>query len=279
MRTSSAVLVALLAGLLPATQTSAVSSRIIFERMVPPAHDLGTARDVAIVEAATSDPQIETFVDQFVHHVNRSGMLTLRDMRSGSGPADAHLNVENFRCDTMVRETDGEVRDVDGNRVKQRVFEIDAGCGAHIAVLSRFLEPRSKYFVKGEANSGRLAEVTDEEREKVLRNAARYAAIVAADRITPRRVRESIELVPTAPAFAEGMDRIERGRDADARAIWERAMQTHPASAALRFNLGAVCEALGDRRAAEAHYKAARQLAPKDPRYASELELFALRKP
>lgn len=279
MRTTSAVLVVFLSGLIPAAPAHAMAPRIAFERRLPPAHDLGTARDVAIVEAATTDPQIETFVDQLIHHVNRSGTRTLRDMRTGTGPADAHLNIETFRCETAVRETEAGVRDVDGKRAKQRVYQIDAVCGARIGVLSRFLKPMSTYFAKGEGTSRRLESVTDEERQNALRDAARYAAIDAAERITPRRVRESIALDENAPAFAEGMAMIESGRFAEARAIWQRAMQAQPRSAALRFNLAAVSEALGDRRAAEVHYNAARQLAPAEPRYASELKLFALRKP
>ena len=163
--------------------------------------------------------------------------------------------------------------------MKQRLYLIDAVCGARIGVLSRFLKPVSTFFAKGEGTSPRLESVTDEERENALRDAARYAAIDAAERITPRRVRESIMLDETAPAFAEGMAMIEAGRLADARAIWQRAMQTQARSAALRFNLAAVNEALGDRRAAELHYNAARQLAPAEPRYASELKLFMRRKP
>ena len=279
MRTTPAVLVALLSGLIPAFASHAISPRIVFERVLPPAHDLGDARDVAIVEAATNDPRVEMFVDQLSHHVNRSGTLTLRDMRSGTGPAGAHLNIETFRCESAVRETEGAVRDADGNRVKQRLYLIDAVCGARIGVLSRFLKPVSTFFAKGEGTSPRLESVTDEERENALRDAARYAAIDAAERITPRRVRESIMLDETAPAFAEGMAMIAAGRLADARAIWQRAMQTQARSAALRFNLAAVNEALGDRRAAELHYNAARQLAPAEPRYASELKLFMRRKP
>lgn len=279
MRTSSAVLVTLLIALVPAASAHAVAPRILFERVLPPAHDLGDADDVAIVEAATTDAQIETFVDQLIHYVNRSGTLTLRDMRTGNGPADAHLNIQTFRCETAVRETEAGVRDADGNRVKQRVYQINAVCGARIGVLSRFLKPVSTYFARGEGTSRRLESVTDEERENALADAARYAAIDAAERITPRRIRESIALDDTAPAFAEGMAMIEAGRLAEARAIWQRAMQTQARSAALRFNLAAVNEALGDRRAAEVHYNAARQLAPAEPRYASELRLFARRKP
>jgi tetratricopeptide (TPR) repeat protein len=276
MRTTSAVLVAFVSGVLFAPAALA-APRIVFERVLPPAHDLRGARDVAVVQAAANDPRIEAFLDEFAHHVNRSGTLTLRDMRTGTGPAEAHLDIKTFKCETAVRETEAAVKDADGNRVKQRAFQIDAVCGARIAVLSRTLQPLSTFYAKGEGTSPRVPAVTEEERENALKDAARFAAIDAAEKITPRRVRESIALDETAPAFAEGMVMIEAGRVAEARAIWQKAMQTQPRSAALRFNLAAVAEALGDRRAAEQNYNAARQLAPAEPRYASELKLFARR--
>lgn len=276
MRTNSAVLVALVSGVLLAPALPA-APRIVFERVLPAPHDLGGARDVAIVRAAANEPRIETFLDQFIHHVNRSGTRTLRDLRTGTGPADAHLDIKTFRCETSIRETEAAVRDVDGKRVKQRAFQIDALCGARVEVLSRTLAPVSTFFAKGEGTSPRLEAVTDEERDNALQDAARYAAIDAAERITPRRVRESIALDEKAPAFDEGMAMIDLGRLAEARAIWQKAMQTQPRSAALRFNLGAVAEAMGDRRAAELQYNAARQLAPAEQRYASELKLFARR--
>lgn len=278
MRTPSAVLVAVLIGLLPAAAMYGLAPRVVFDRVLPAAHDLGGANDVAIIEANTTDPRIEPFVEHFVRQVNRSGAFSLRDMRTGSGPADAHLRVESFRCDSAEKETEGGVRDVDGKRVKQQLHQINAVCGARIQVLTRFLAPVSTYFAKGEGVSRRVESLTDEERENTFADAARYAAIDAAERITPRHVRESIALDDTAPAFAEGMAMIEAGRLADARAIWQRALQTQARSAPLRFNLAAVCEALGDRKAAEAHYIAAKQLAPSEQRYASEMKLFLRRK-
>lgn len=277
MRTTVAVLVALAVSVLLVPGLEA-APRLVFERVLPASHDLGGAKDVAVIRAAADDPLIEDFLDELIHHVNRSGTLTLRDMRTGTGPAEAHLDVKTFRCQTAVRETEGGFRDVDGNKVKQRAFQIDAVCGTRIEVLSHTLQPKSTFFAKGEGTSARLEEVTDEERENALHDAARYAAIDAAERITPRRVRESIALDETAPAFAEGMAMIEAGRIAEARTIWQKAMQTQARSAALRFNLAAVAEAMGDRRAAELHYNAARQLAPEEQRYASELKLFARRR-
>jgi hypothetical protein len=277
MRTTSAVLVALVSGVLFAPAVPA-APRIVFERVLPASHDLGGAKDLAIVRAASDAPRIETFLDELLHHVNRSGALSLRDMRTGTGPAEVHLDIKTFQCQTAVRETEAAVRDVDGHRVKQRAFQVDALCGARIEVLSRTLDPVSTFFAKGEGTSPRVEAVTEEERENALQDAARYAAIDAAERITPRRVRESIALDEKAPAFAEGMAMIEAGRLAEARAIWQKAMQAQPRSAALRFNLAAVAEAMGDRRAAELQYNAARQLSPAEPRYASELKLFVRRR-
>jgi tetratricopeptide (TPR) repeat protein len=136
---------------------------------------------------------------------------------------------------------------------------------------------RSSFYVKGDGTSPRVLELTDEERNVALEQAARYAAVDAAERITPRRVRESILLDDTAPAFDEGFARIDVGEYADARKIWERALAGTPRSPALHFNLAAVCEALGDRKEAELHYVAARQLAPAEGRYVSELRSFLRR--
>jgi hypothetical protein len=268
MRTTSAVLVALLLGLPSAPAMHAASPRIVFERRLPASQNLGNAHDVAIVNATSDEPLIEEFVDELVHHANRGGALLVRDARDTTGPAEAHLDIKVFRCESAVRESE---------RAKQRVFQFEAVCSAKIDVLSRFLKPMGTFFAKGEGTSPRVEALTDEERNHALLDAARYAAIDAAERITPRRLRESIALDESAPAFAEGMAMIDAGRLAEARAIWQRAMQTQARSAALRFNLAALCEAMGDRRAAEVHYNAARQLAPREPRYASELKLFSRR--
>jgi tetratricopeptide (TPR) repeat protein len=273
MRTTFAVLVLLL----HAPAIFAATPRIVFERVLPAAHDLGSVHDVAIVHAASEDPQLEPFLDTFAEQVDRSGAFRIRDARNTTGPADVHLDIKTFRCETAVRESEAGMRDIDGKRVKHQVFHVEAVCGARIEVLSRFLKPVSTFFAKGEGTSPRVDEVTDEARENALADAARYAARDAAERITPRRVRESIVLDDTAPSFAEGMAMIEAGQLGEARAIWQKAMQREPRSPALRFNLGAVNEALGDRRAAELHYNAARQLAPSEPRYASELKSFLRR--
>jgi hypothetical protein len=48
-------------------------------------------------------------------------------------------------------------------------------------------------------------------------------------------------------------------------------------AAALQFNLAVVCEAAGDLDAAGEHYDAARRLAPNEPRFRFEKEMFLRR--
>jgi Flp pilus assembly protein TadD len=73
------------------------------------------------------------------------------------------------------------------------------------------------------------------------------------------------------------MSLIDSGRLREARALWEAALRQQPRSASLHFNLAAVCEAIGDRKAAERHYTVAHELAPKEERYTSEMRLFTRR--
>ena len=267
----------------------ASSPRVTFERVLPAPHDLGAAEDIALVQTIADTPKISAFVDHFLHQTNRSGMLRLRDVRpralvfaaealKRTEPADAWLSVRSFSCTSALRGAEESAYDVDGKRVKRRQVWVESICNGRMEVLIAG-GPRSSFAIKGEGSSAHVNEITNEEREEALEHAARYAALDAAEKITPRRVRESIALDETAPAFEEGMAMIVAARLADARKIWESAVRQSGRSAPLHYNLAAVCEALGDRKAAEEHYVAARELAPTETRYASELKLFQRRNP
>jgi len=250
--------------------------RITFDRHLPAPHDLGGAEELALVHAIGDNPKIEAFVDRFIEQVNRSGKLRMRDARHGSSAkAQAYLSVKTFTCDTHTGNGEGGAYDVDGKRERRRFAWSDATCMARIDVAAG--KENFSFSVKGEGTSPRVSEVTDEEKNIAFEQAARYAAVNAAERITPRRVRESILLDDDAPAFEEGFARIDVGAFDDAREIWERALKQDARSAALHYNLAAVCEALGDTTAAEQHYVTARQLAPKEDLYASELKAFQRR--
>src|SRR5215213_7580325 len=94
----------------------AAPPRLIFERTLPAAHDLGAVEEIAIVQAKGDAEQVEAFVDELLRDLNRGGFRA-RDVRFTTGPADAHLDVKTLICTTVVREGEGSARDVDGNRV------------------------------------------------------------------------------------------------------------------------------------------------------------------
>lgn len=261
--------------------------RVTYERVLPAPHDLGAAEEVALVQAIGDTPAIGSFAEHFVEQIDRSGTLRIRDVRARGlaftpealrrgEPADAYLAVRSFTCASELRGGEEGAHDVDGKRIRLRRVWVETTCTARMEIIAAG-GARSSLAIKGEGASAHVAEVTDEERNEALQHATRYAADSAAEQITPRRVRESIALDETAPAFEEGMAMIAANRLADARKIWETAFRQNPRSAPLHYNLAAISEALGDRKAAEQHYNAARQLEPKKTLYSSELRSFMRR--
>lgn len=269
--------------------------RIAFVRIVPAPHDLGAQNTIALIYAIGDSDRIDTFVDVFSDHAgrelhfesaiehrqhllgNRIDEAAFAKMRR-EHPADVYLGVNQFTCALTERAAEGSERDVDGGRIKRHHVWADAVCSARIDVLAGESGKRTVSFqVRGEGTSPRVAELADEERNIALDQAARYAALDAQEKITPRKVRESIELDDTAPAFEDGLAMIVASRFADARAIWESALRRHHDSAPLQYDLGAVCEAMGDVEAARDHYQQALRLSPKESRYRVELELFRKR--
>ena len=261
LRTATAVVVLL--GLSLAPFLSAGPPRITFVRVHPAAVDLAPARHLAVVHAVGETDAVDVFVGVLVDQVNQSGFLEARDARNGPVTADALLAIKTFSCETFNREGEGSVRDRDGNRLRRRELWVDAVCTTRIDVSGPHMKRTATFYGRGEGSSSHVVALTEEEHQDAVRQAARYAAIDAGERITPRRIREHIPLDESAPGFAEGLSLIESGRFREARAAWERALTQHPRNAALHLNLAAVCEALGDVKAAVLHTRTARSLAKK----------------
>jgi len=104
----------------------------------------------------------------------------------------------------------------------------------------------------------------------------------AADQIiggfAPQRWWEWVALDQDAPLVHEGMVKFER-RDYDgALSLWENALASTPNSAPLLYNLGALCEAMDDSKAARAYYSRAITIAPQVPRYREALAKLELRR-
>lgn len=279
---------------LQAAVAHAIAPRIAFVRTVPPAHDLGSGTIVLIYAIGDSD-RISTFLDLLIDHASREMQIesaltrgphflgtrpsdkSLRILRR-EHPASIYLGVNEFSCHAEERAAEGSEHDVDGGRVKRKHVWADAVCSARIDIMDGSSGKRTESFrVRGEGTSPRVTMLTDEERNIAFDQAARYAAVAAEELITPRRVRESIELDSEAPLFEEGFAMVEAGRLSDARAIWEAELRGHTASAPLQFDLAVLCEAAGDLEAARTYYRQAAELAPAERRYSRELRAFAQR--
>src|SRR5687768_15268907 len=269
------------------TLAFAAPPRVTYLRVIPAPTDLGDAEEVALISALGDTLGVEVFVEHLVEQTNRSGTLRMQDVRDRTHvfvldhlrkavAADAFLVVRAFTCTSEDRRGEGTARDADGKRSARRVMWVETRCTARVEALTA-AGTRLSFRIKGEGMSARNPAIGGDEREDALMHAARFAAIDAAEKITPRRVRETILLDESAPALDEAMAMIANGNLADARTLWMSELRRQPLSAALHFNLGAVCEALGDQKAAELHYNAAGRLAPKEKRYAAELRSFLRR--
>ena len=277
-----------------AASSAGASSRLTFDRTIPAPRSLGQVEDLLITYAIGDNDRIATFIDVFIDQTNREGTLrvidpttversTERSRRWRRPPkyveqryrADAYLPIGAFSCQTTERSGLGGSNDVDGNRVQRTQRWVDAVCVAHIDALATDHKRKlAEFNARGEGTSPRVTRVGDEEREVATDQAARYAAIMAAEQITPRRVHDSIDLAEDAPAFDEGMSFVDSDQMTEARSVWEAALRSHPRSAALHFDLGAVCEALGDFAAADQHYAEAVRLAPRDSRFRRKARKF-----
>jgi tetratricopeptide (TPR) repeat protein len=276
--------------LLLGTAAFANPPRITFARTMAPAHDLAPAESLAVIYAIGDSSKVDAFIEHFVDLVSRAGVLrivnavennhhlivddlSLRTVRR-EHPADAYLGINRFTCAGDERSAEGSEHLDSGDRVKRMHHWIDAMCSARIDVLNGDGKKMFSYTVRGEGTSPRSVALSEDERDVAFEQAARYAAVMAAEGITPRSVRETIELDENAPSFDEGFAMVRSERLDDARAIWQAAATRHRDSAPLFFNLGAVSEAMGDLGAARHYFEKAAGLSPKERRYTTELRLF-----
>lgn len=270
--------------------------RVAFVRTMTPLHDLGGS-EVVIIYALGDTQKLDTFVDTFLDRTNRSEALRIsadvNHMRRASGehpdplmirrlrrehPADVFLGISHFTCATTPRGAEGSEYTTGGERVKRHHVWADAVCSARIDVIDPPSARRVISFeVRAEGTSPRVMELTDEERDIAVEQAAHFAAVQAAEMVTPRRIRESIELDASAPDLERAMLLIDAGRLAAARAMWLRALERSPSSAPLHYNVAALSEAMGDADRAREHYRAAMRLAPKEHRYQMEAKMFERR--
>lgn len=273
----------------------AVPVRVNFVRTVRPAHDLHAER-VAVIYAIGDHAKVTSFIDHFVEYAGRAGTVRIENYVENNQhfgafaekrlatlhkehPADAYIGVSLFTCAGAERRGEAGETNSAGERIRNKVQWLDAVCSAKLDVRASNGRRIASFMTHGEGTSPRAFELGADERDIAYEQAARFAAIAAAESIAPRETRESIELDDRAPEFDEAVAMVNGDRLNDARVIWEVAAARHRGSAALQFNLAAVCEALGDYDSAERYYKTAVAIAPSESRYRSELHQFRKRNP
>ena len=267
----------------------AADVHLIFTRTIPPAIDLPGVQRLAVVETHGSDEMLTAFIDHFLEYVDESGTLQIEKAAAGrfdtldanamkrlrrQHPADAYAGVTLFVCSGTDRSAEGSERDLSGTRVKRTLMWIDAVCEAHLQIRHPDGEPFVTFGTRGQGTSPRVEELTADERDVAYRQAARYAALNAADMLTPRIVHDSIDLDPNAPRFDEAFGMIQSERLREARAIWEAALPRHRDLAPLHYDLGALCEAMADFTAARRYLQAAVHLDPHNRLYRDELGML-----
>lgn len=277
---------------------SACGPAVTVTHLAPAPYNLGPARRLVLVEVGGSFAAEARLAKSFLDQVAGGGVLTIEDatgdhvrlaaLGSGSAardakdfrrrwPADVYVGIgsdlqSHAKFERHKKKTDdGEVEVVRHWVVAEcevRVRLLDAADGRELASFS----------VSQAGESAHADEVRSDMREEAESRAVDSAVSDAVSQFSPRRVEERIALDDKAPLAAEGVKLFEGGDLAATRRLWEGALEANPQSAPLRYNLGALCEALRDRRAARRYYEDAVRLDPAEPKYRDALDALDARR-
>ena len=283
------------AAMLVVAMSASAAPRVAYFRTLPPPHRL-PGEDVAIVYAVGDAAFLAPFVESFIEHANRSGLLRidavsrpqlyarqLPDAMTMSRirrqyPRDVYLGIGPATCDRKEKSGEGSTHDADGHRIREHHEWMDVSCTAAVNIIDASSGGTVGSFrVHGEGTSPRAISLSDEERMLAIEQAAHMAAFSATEAISPRPVRESIELDESVPDFDRVLSLIDAGRLPAARRLLEQSLRRDGDSAAVHYDVAAICEALGDLDAALTHYEAAKRLAPANRQYSHELGEFRKR--
>jgi tetratricopeptide (TPR) repeat protein len=264
-------------------------------RVVPAPYNLGNVKTVALLEARGTGP-VDRFVNTLMYEERQRGFYSIVDARryhvrntdlardrKGAAPllkevaADVFLEVRLWGCTSVLQNESVKKKDKDGHEYRKTLYWYRGECNAELDIVDGDGRELASFEVKGTHDGVKYEEPKDYEQEPALSRAVDEAAERAAGQFTPRRITESISLDEKAPLAKAGIAEIEAGRHDRARKLWEGALDANPASAGLLYNLGAVCEALGDARTARRYYEDALGLAPAKTEYRKALDKLEAR--
>lgn len=289
---------ALAAAALSLSAAAGCGRAVTVSRVVPAPYNLGPAKRIALVEAGGEFLARSDAADLFVKEVRARGAFSIQDATRARVPLEdlgggaAARRAKEFRAEWPAdvyaglwvaeldahehRDTETEKRD--GKEVEVVRYYAVAECRLRVRLLDakdgRLL---ADYEAARHRRSYKSAHSEARQRHDAMAHALEAAVQDAVSAFTPRRVEEWVFLEDEAPLAKEGLARIDANDLPGARRLWEGAVAAHPKDARLRYNLGAVSEALNDPHAARDWYEDAIALAPGEGRYRRALDALDAR--
>jgi tetratricopeptide (TPR) repeat protein len=280
--------------LLPLLLVSGACSRAVaISRVVPAPYNLGPARRLVLVEVSGDFLSRSDAASVFLDAVAKAGVFEARDATNaftplsalGAGaaarrakefraawPADVYVGLEVAEVEAHDRR-EKETEKRDGQEVELvRHFAV-ADCRLRVRLLDakdgRLL---ADYEVTRQRRSYKSEHAEAGQRFDAKKHALDAAVVEGVAGFTPTRVNDWVLLEDEAPLAKEGLALLDKKDVAGARLLWEKALATYAKDARLRYNLGAVSEALDDPHAAREYYEEALALAPGEARYRRALD-------
>lgn len=210
-----------------------------------------------------------------VHFVDARGLgLKPADLSQGTEamkaaiakvPADVLGGIRLLGCSSDLR-SQTVTRGSGASAVQVTEYWYLGSCSAELTVVDSSGEELAILEVEGRYETSRRDNAPEgvAVQEQAFWSSVDDAAKRLLDRAARKKMHVPVPFDKEAPLATEGLAEIDAGRLAAARTLWEGALEANPASAGLRFNLGAVQEALGDARAAKASYEEALKISPAD---------------
>jgi tetratricopeptide (TPR) repeat protein len=276
---------------------AACGPAVTVTHLEPATYNLGPARRLVLVEVEGNFSGKTRVARAFLEQVASGGVFTIQDatresvrlaaLGSGAAARDAKAFRRNWPADVYVGlgielhaqdRTEHRKKKTDNGEVDVVSYFAEATCALQVRLLDANdgrdlatygLNQTGRSSTSDTAKSGMRGEAED--------HAVDSAVADAVSQFTPRRVQERLALDKKAPLAEEGLKLVDAGDLVGARKLWEDALNANPGSAPLRYNLGALSEALRDRRAARQYYEDAIRLNPGEAKYREALDALEAR--
>ncbi|MCK6682252.1 MAG: tetratricopeptide repeat protein [Thermoanaerobaculia bacterium] len=281
---AAAVLVSFLSGCGP---------QVTVMHTIPAVYNLGLIERVVLVEAWGSSFEVpavvsamagESYARGFYQFVDaRSARMAIRVLKSADAEreaekfrnewkADVYIGLELLGCRVKPNSRVVTEKDKDGKEYQVTKYWHEGSCEVKVDLVNaRDGREIASFGVVSSEETSPMNTESSYDAEQALKRALESAGVQAVARFTPRRASQSIFLEKDAPLGKEGGQLVSDHRLPEARKFWEDALSSYQEVASYNYNLGAVCDALGDSAAARRYYEKAVRLAPDSDRYRNAL--------